>query len=193
MPARILIVYGTSYGQTARIAARIGEALEHDSIEVTLQRGDQIGMPVDFEHYDAVVIGASIIIGGYQRYIVSFVRENRDALQRVPSAFFGVSGSAGGTEAERQTARDLVNTFLKKTGWRPTLKASFAGAIVFTRYNPLLRWFMKRIVQKGGHPADTSRDYEYTNWDAVASFAHDVAALVAVPVTASAGGRRAGP
>ena len=34
-------------------------------------------------------------------------------------------------------------------------------------------------MHRGGHPTDISRDYDYTDWDAVDAFAHDCAALAA--------------
>jgi menaquinone-dependent protoporphyrinogen oxidase len=36
---------------------------------------------------------------------------------------------------------------------------------------------MKRIARKQGGPTDTSRDYEFTNWDDVARLAAQVAQL----------------
>jgi menaquinone-dependent protoporphyrinogen oxidase len=35
------------------------------------------------------------------------------------------------------------------------------------------------MMRHEGHPTDTSRDYDYTDWDAVESFAHEFAATVA--------------
>jgi menaquinone-dependent protoporphyrinogen oxidase len=43
--------------------------------------------------------------------------------------------------------------------------------LLYTRYGVLKRWAMRRIVAKAGGDTDTSRDYEYTNWDEVVRFA----------------------
>ena len=40
------------------------------------------------------------------------------------------------------------------------------------------------MMHKGGHPTDTSHDYDYTDWDAVEHFAHSCAELL-VPAAAS--------
>jgi menaquinone-dependent protoporphyrinogen oxidase len=50
-----------------------------------------------------------------------------------------------------------------------------AGALPYTRYNRLTRWAMKRIVTKAHGDTDTSRDYEYTDWNDVRQFARDFA------------------
>jgi menaquinone-dependent protoporphyrinogen oxidase len=44
-----------------------------------------------------------------------------------------------------------------------------------------MRWMIKRISQKEGGPADTSRDYEYTDWDQVARFADRYAGTLKAP------------
>ena len=51
------------------------------------------------------------------------------------------------------------------------LSASIAGAINYTRYNLLLRWYMKSASEKNGGTTDTSRDHEYTDWAQVERFA----------------------
>ena len=38
---------------------------------------------------------------------------------------------------------------------------------------------MKRIVQSGGGDIDTSRNHEYTNWQAVEEFAKEIAEEIA--------------
>jgi menaquinone-dependent protoporphyrinogen oxidase len=40
---------------------------------------------------------------------------------------------------------------------------------------------MKRIARKEGGPTDTSRDYEYTDWEAVDRFADAFAAKLQMP------------
>ena len=42
---------------------------------------------------------------------------------------------------------------------------------MYSRYGTLERFVMKRIAKRAGGGTDTSRDYEYTDWDEVASFA----------------------
>jgi menaquinone-dependent protoporphyrinogen oxidase len=34
------------------------------------------------------------------------------------------------------------------------------------------KWIIRRIVAKAGGDTDTSRDYEYTDWQALAEFVH---------------------
>ena len=73
-----------------------------------------------------------------------------------------------------------VDRFLTATGWwHPTATRSFSGAVTYTRYNPLLRWWMQRISRHKGLPTDTSRDWDLTEWGAVERFARELAVLLA--------------
>jgi menaquinone-dependent protoporphyrinogen oxidase len=176
---RILIIFGSSYGQTAKIATRIHDALAKRGHAVTLVNASEQGLTTTLSSFDAVVVGSSIIARGHQKSVERFLRAQRALLASVPTAFFSVSASAASKDAGGRVAADRVrDEFLKHVGWQPQLRASIAGAINYTRYNPLLRWYMKRASAKGGGSTDTSRDHEYTDWNQVERFAKDFALLV---------------
>jgi menaquinone-dependent protoporphyrinogen oxidase len=176
---RILIIYGTSYGQTARIAKRLGELISRQGHQVTLVDAKVSGPAVSLDHYDGVIVGSSVIVRGHQRAIRRFVETNRSALNRTVSAFYSVTASAGSMFAEsRDAAHQLLERFLVQTDWHPRLTASMAGAVNYTQYNPLLRWYMKRASRVNGGSTDTSRDHEYTDWAQVEHFADDFVRLV---------------
>jgi menaquinone-dependent protoporphyrinogen oxidase len=177
--ARILIVYGTAYGQTERIAQEIARVLRVSAHEVTLVRGDRLPAGLRVEEYDGVVVGASVLMGRHQRYVERFVREHAARLNAAPSAFVSVCGAMAGQgpEAER-AARGYRERFLEATGWRPPIARSFAGGLPYTRYRPWVRWMMKLISRRTGAPTDTSRDYDFTDWQAVAQLAGQFAGLL---------------
>ncbi len=182
---RILVLYGTSYGQTEKIAKRIGELLGDAGLDPDVVRGD--GVPVGFDPagYDGIIVGASLIARGHQRYVADFVRRNRRRLNTTPSAFFSVSASAGSHLPEaRQAAREKMEEFLEETGWSPARRTTFAGAINYTKYGLLLRLVMRWISARNGGETDTTRDHEYTDWSQVESFADDFAEIFA-PVPAA--------
>ena len=66
-----------------------------------------------------------------------------------------------------------MTTFVQETGWQPGKVGKFAGALVYRRYGRVKRWLMKLVVKRAGGDTDTSRDYEYTDWDAVTRFTED--------------------
>jgi menaquinone-dependent protoporphyrinogen oxidase len=171
---RLLVVYGTTEGQTRKIADRMAEIARQAGHEVT--ETDTASLPPDFsmEPYDAVLIGASVHEGRHQRSVVELVQKFAPTLQRRPSAFFSVSLTAAlDDEEHRKETRACVASFLEETGWRPAMTSAVAGALLYTRYSFLKRMAMKLIAERQGHPTDTSRDYEYTDWDAVRRFVTD--------------------
>lgn len=102
------------------------------------------------------------------------IKANLGFLQRVPSAFFSVSLSAiSSATQERQAAGYLAEKFVQELGWQPDRTEIIGGAVPYTRYGFLKRLVMKMIMKKHGSDTDTSRDYEYTDWDAVTRFAED--------------------
>src|SRR5689334_7405686 len=127
---RILIVYGTTHGQAEKVARRVAERLRGAGDEVTLVDVDEPPPDLRLGDYDGVIVGGSVQIGGHKRSLRRFVRERRDALNALPTAFYSVSGSAASAHAEeRAAARRILDAFPAATGWTPDLTVSLAGAI----------------------------------------------------------------
>ena len=171
--AKVLIPYGTTEGQTAKIAEVIAHVIQemgHEAEAVDIKRLSHT-VP---DGYDAVIIGASIHMGKHDKRVVEFVQKNHDTLERLPSAFFSVSLAAHG---DTQEAEGYVDQFEDETGWHPDKVAVFGGALRYTHYGFVKRRMMKRIAgAKPGHlGTDMSRDYVYTEWDAVKRFAEHFA------------------
>jgi menaquinone-dependent protoporphyrinogen oxidase len=171
---RILIPYGTSEGQTARIAeylAGVIRAHGHEAFPVNVERASS----PEPDDYDAVIVGASIHMGKHERYVLDYVREYRGTLERLPSAFFSVSLAArDNTEEARKEVDGYIEKFVEQTGWRPNKVGLFPGALLYTQYGFFKRWIMKKIARdKGSQDTDTSRDYVYTDWDSVKRFAEE--------------------
>jgi len=60
-----------------------------------------------------------------------------------------------------------------------------AGALKYTQYDFFTRLLMKRIAKKEGRTTDTSRDYEYTDWNAVRQFVKEFVVRVNIHPIAS--------
>jgi menaquinone-dependent protoporphyrinogen oxidase len=167
--AKIMIGYGTTEGQTARIAEYIAEVIRsrgHEAQAVDLKRSPEVLL----DSYDAAIVGGSIHMGKHEEHVVDFVQKNRVGLERLPSAFFSVSLAAHG---DLENAHAYVENFEQQTGWRPAQVGLFSGALLYRQYGFIKRLMMKKIVsdKPGGLSTDTSRDHVYTDWDEVKRFA----------------------
>jgi menaquinone-dependent protoporphyrinogen oxidase len=173
--SRTLILYATTEGQTARIAERIARTLRNRGHAAQTCPAKDAPAGLEAAKYDGVIVGGSIHYGRHPAYLRSLVREHRATLEARPSAFFSVSLSGGGPRAKPRAARRYLEVFLRQTGWQPRQTATFAGALPFSKYGAFKRLLMIVFVGLGGGDTDASRDYEYTDWDAVERFAETFA------------------
>ena len=180
MNPRVLVIYATTDGHTAKVAQAIAATLGLQGVKVDL--GDANGWDPDPGSYAAVVMAASVHAGGYQRSIRQWARRHAAGLRGMPTAFISVCLAV--LNRTPKVDRDLsaiLDRFVAQTGWQPGETKAVAGALRYTRYGFLKRWMMRRIVAKQHGDTDTSRDYEYTDWDDLAAFTRRFgsAALVA--------------
>ena len=88
--ARALIVYGSTHGHTAKIAARMADAMREQGLHVDVL--DVVhAAGVDPDRYDVTVVGGSLHKVKHQKDVVEWVVAHRGALERHPSVFFSVS------------------------------------------------------------------------------------------------------
>src|SRR3712207_4693498 len=167
---KVLIPYGTTEGQTARISEYLADVIRdhgQEAYAVDIKGSDTL----ELDGYDAVIVGASIHMGKHEDYVRDFVRENRGALERLPTAFFSVSLAA---HDEPEVAEGYIEEFVQETDWRPGMVGLFAGAQLYTQYGLIKPPVMKGTARHKGSPdTDTSRDYVYTEWENVKRFAEE--------------------
>lgn len=170
--AKCLVLYETSEGQTAKIADEIAATLRGLGHGVRQVRSSEDPRLAD---YDAVILGSPIHMGKHDPKLVEWARAHAAELGAVHSAFFSVSlAQASKDPEERAEAHRMAEGFVEEIGWRPDLIACFAGSIAYSQYGFVKKVVMRRIARKEGGGTDVSRDYEYTNWDEVRSFARHV-------------------
>jgi menaquinone-dependent protoporphyrinogen oxidase len=172
----IPVFYATTEGQTRRIAERL-VALFRD--RGFTSRAIDVASPdanyVDWRRARAALVGASLHAHRHQRSARTFVDEHAPELNVRPSVFFSVSLAAASDSAEeRKAATRIACEFAEAAEWHPDEIVCLAGRLAYTRYGSLTRFIMKRIARRHGNQTDTSRDYEFTNWDAVARMADGV-------------------
>jgi menaquinone-dependent protoporphyrinogen oxidase len=167
---RILVVYGTTDGHTAKIANVIADTLRSHGAVVDLHKAGRTQCLLD--QYDGVIVAAPVRGGRYRKPVSRWVRTHAAALNARTTAFVSVSlGILQHDPAVDRTLQAIVNRFLAETGWHPVVTKSIAGALLYTRYNWFIRRVMKRIAAKAGGDTDTTRDYEYTDWQDLRTFA----------------------
>ncbi len=166
---KILIIYATGEGQTRKVARFMEEVLQEENHKVVI--ADATEEPPKTEGYDIVFVGASIHMYQYQKPIGEYIRMNSTNLNKIPSAFFSVCLMASGeSEEEKAKADKLANEFVEEHKWQPNRIIQIPGALRFTKYNFFKKILMRMISNRKGNKIDTSKDHEYTDWEAVKRF-----------------------
>jgi menaquinone-dependent protoporphyrinogen oxidase len=86
----------------------------------------------------------------------------------------GVEDRTASFDERAKAAEDVkrvADTFCRQTGLRPSRVWPVAGALVYSEYGFVTRLVMRMIAKHTHHGAtDSSRDYEYTDWQALDRF-----------------------
>lgn len=167
------IYFFSKYGQTKKIALRLATELEHRGLAPILFDGALRARRERLQDCDSYLFCGAIYGGRYDKRLVSLLTRNRDILANRTCGVVSVSLSANGSDKQKAEAAGVAERFFTKLAWEPSYVAHIAGALNYTKYNPLIRWVMRRISEKSGGPVDTSREYEFTNWSELANFAVD--------------------
>jgi menaquinone-dependent protoporphyrinogen oxidase len=85
---RILVVYGTTDGQTAKIGRRIESVLRERGAVVDVHEAGSAAPSPD--GYDGVIVAASIHARGYQRNVRRWARTHAGTLNGMRTAFVTV-------------------------------------------------------------------------------------------------------
>lgn len=172
--SRILILYGTTDGQTARIAEFLAEAMRAEGAMVDEVNAGTMDVAPSPSDYDGVIVAASVHVGGVQRAVRAWAKAHAPELMRRPTAFLLVC--LGMLEHDPAVTRDLeriIARFRADTGWTPGFERLVAGAMPFTRYPLWKRLMMRWIVRKVEPDLDIHRDYEYTDWEMLRRLARE--------------------
>ena len=163
---KILLTYSTVDGHTKTICEKILSYSETSQVDIL-----PIDSSINIKDYDTVVIGASIRYGKYREEIFEFIKENEELLNSKDNAFFSVNVVARKENKNKPETNPYLIKFLNKISWQPKILDVFAGKIDYPKYKFLDKYAIKFIMWITKGPTDTSKVYEFTDWNRVKSFA----------------------
>ena len=174
---RVLIVYGTTEGQTRKIAERIAERVRELGYEAQLQDSSAISDNLQIDEFATIIVVASVHQHVHQEAVTAYAMAHRDQLNAKFTGFVSVSLSAA-LERDHLQAQTYVDRFVAETGWRPNRTLVMPGALRNTSYDYFKQQIVKYIVMKGSGPVDTEHDYEFTDWEALSKFVDSFVEMV---------------
>jgi menaquinone-dependent protoporphyrinogen oxidase len=172
-PFRVLIIFASSHGQTAKIAEAIAARLRERGAEVDVRNAHEANLPTP-DDYDVVGLGSHVRHGKHDPAIHRYIDHHLSSLQARQNFFFSVSLTASDKPYLPDPGGYIYSTTYA-TAFRADSCAAFAGALPYRHYNPILRLLMKLRSIRHGNPIDTHRDYVFTDWIAVRGFADSIA------------------
>ena len=168
--AKIIIIYSTTDGHTVEICKYLRTVIEKHNHQVVLISIDNEA-EVDLASFDKIVIGASIRYGKHKPEVYGFIKKHIRILTNKPGAFFSVSVVARKPDKNRPETNPYLLKFLKKSSWKPTRLAVFAGKIDYQKYTFMDRLIIRLIMWITKGPTDPHTKIVYTNWQDVDDFA----------------------
>jgi len=184
--AIVSVFYATREGHTRRIAGHVAVYLCKCGFEVKVMNVRDHAAATSLDKSGAAILLASVHAGSHEPEMLNFVKEHRDQLEGMPTAFLSVTLSEAGAERTGTTPEEhsrfvadvqaMLDRFFEESRWHPKRVKPLAGALLYTKYNFLTRFMMKRIAKKSGGSTDTSRDHDYTDWLGLERFVTELAA-----------------
>jgi menaquinone-dependent protoporphyrinogen oxidase len=165
----VLIIYGTTEGQTRKIATWTAMRLRRQGHQVELLDSAAVAADLKLGDFQAFIVAASVHQEHHQEAIANFVFSQRELLNARPSAFISVSLSAALEDAKPE-AQKYADRFVSVTGWRPRTTLLLGGALRLTEYDYFQEQVVKFIVMKRSGSAFPEHDREFTDWSALADF-----------------------
>ena len=163
-----IFIYSSSNGQSLKICETLNE--EKESLILNIDRLNSVNL----DNFDQIIIGASVKYGDHNKKIYNFVKNNKILLKTKKTVFFSVNATARKSEKNTPNTNPYIIKFLKKTNWKPDHIGVFAGKIDFPNYNFLEKYIIKFIMWITNGPTDTTKTYEFTDWDAVKKFSREI-------------------
>ena len=163
-----IIIYSSVDGHTKEICEKIARHMIGDPDIFSVDDNPEI------QNYEKIIIGASIRYGKYRTKLFDFIESNIEVINGKENAFFSVNVVARKAEKNTPNTNPYVQKFLNSTTWIPNKVEVFAGKIDYPKYKFLDKYAIKFIMLITKGPTDTSKRYEFTDWDKVKNFAKNI-------------------
>jgi menaquinone-dependent protoporphyrinogen oxidase len=163
---QVLVAYASKHGSTEGIARAIGERLTelgHGAETISVENA------LDLGGVDAVVLGSAVYAGSWMKGAVEFAERFAEGLSQLPVWLF--SSGPLGTEVKDDEEQPRQLAELTETV-RPRDHRMFFGALDRDGLG-----FAERMIVK----AVKAPEGDFRDWDAIRTWADDIAAELADP------------
>jgi len=165
MNRHILVTYATKAGSTLEVAEVIGEVLASRNFLVDVK---PVNEKLSTIGYGAIVMGSAICMGAWLPEMMKFIWENKNKLNRIPTATFTVHMLNTGDDTNSRAARDAYLSSIREM-ISPLHEAFFVGKVDLSTL-PLLDSVSARVIQ----PKIAAHSGDFRDWDKIRSWAQTI-------------------
>ncbi len=157
----IIIIYGSTEGQTRKIAEWAVTQLSDMGHQARAIDSRRRMVDLDLGAHDAVILAGSVHERLHQETLTNFVIAHREQLREKPTLLISVSLSVAFSDGEDE-ARRYVDEFVRYTGFSPNRVSLVAGALRFAEYDHFMNQIVEHIVL--AEREQIREDREFTDW-----------------------------
>ncbi|WP_025823003.1 menaquinone-dependent protoporphyrinogen IX dehydrogenase [Shewanella marina] len=173
----VLVIYFSRGGHTAKIAQTIASQITELGGQcdvVNIKDNPQI----EWHKYDAVMVGACVLYGSYDKSVFAFVERYQQQLSERPNSFFSVNVVARKPEKRILENNKYLQKFIQLSPWQPQHLKIIAGKVDYPSWPWYDRLAIQLIMKMTDGPTDPKSVIDYTDWDDVKAYATEVYGLV---------------
>ena len=163
MSKKLLIVYASKCGSTAEIADAMVRPLKDKGFDVDVLPVKKI---TSLAGYDAVLAGSAIRVGAWLPEAVDFIKENEEALEKLPLAIFSVHALNWENTSASEALRKNYSLAVKQV-ITPREEVFFTGLIDFSRMT-----FLEKMLSKTVKAVEEDR----RDWNMIKAWAEEIPA-----------------
>ena len=186
MAKKVLIVFGTRYGATESTSEEIAKVLQAEGLEVRVLNAKKEKIS-DISPYDLIIVGSGMQMGRWTGEPEDFLNQFQKELANKKVVIFVSSAVQALLEHEKNT-KELENNrkqYLEekaaKYHLQPISMVIFGGVWDYNKMPFLARMALasfKPRIEAAGFKEITPGLYDTRDWNAIRSWAKDLAALI---------------
>jgi menaquinone-dependent protoporphyrinogen IX oxidase len=186
MSKKVLIVYGTRYGATQGTSEEIAKVLRDEGLDVIVVNAKNEKVK-DISGYDLIIVGNGMQMARWTGAAESFLNKFQKELANKKVAIFVSSGAQALIEYQKKTEeiekarKQYLEDKAAKYNLHPISMVIFGGVWDYNKMFILFRKTLasfKPIIEAAGYKETKSGLYDTRNWDAIRTWARELAAKI---------------
>ncbi len=170
-----LVVFGTRYGSTAKIAEEIGAVLSDEGFKVRVVNAAKDTIS-DISEFDVVIVGSGIKMGKWTKETLNFLKKfEADLSQKKVALFVSCGYSREPDKVDEARKNFLIKVADRYPSIKPVSLGLFGGVFAFHRYGfaeRLLFRSIKKELEKQG--IETKKPYDFRDWETIREWTRSV-------------------